>query len=77
MTDNINDINENEVAPEQPTEETPVKGMKDKDVTTVSKKQTVMKVFVQIGLYAFLVLMALIVLFPFYWMLIYSVKSVE
>ena len=72
MTDNINDINENKIAPEQP-----VKESKEKDVSAVSKKQTVVKVFVQIGLYTFLVVMALIVLFPFYWMLISSVKSIE
>ncbi|MDE6059295.1 MAG: carbohydrate ABC transporter permease [Clostridia bacterium] len=51
--------------------------MKKKDVEAVSKKQVVGKVFVQIGLYAFLIVMALIVLFPFYWMLISSLKTVN
>ncbi|MDE6029301.1 MAG: carbohydrate ABC transporter permease [Clostridiales bacterium] len=51
--------------------------MKKRDVDAVSKKQTVGKVFVQIGLYAFLGIMAIIVLFPFYWMLISSVKTVS
>ena len=50
--------------------------MKRKDVDAVSKKQTVGKVFVQIGLYTFLTVMAIIVLFPFYWMLISSVKTI-
>ena len=70
MTDNIKDINA-EVTPEQPQ-----KTMKEKDINTVSKKQTVMKVIVQIALYGFLTFMAIIVLFPFYWMLISSVKSI-
>ena len=35
------------------------------------------KVLFYVGVYAFLILMALIVLFPFYWMLISSVKSLD
>ncbi len=45
------------------------------DVAKASKKQKVLKVFVYIGLYTFLTVMAVIVLFPFYWMLISSVKT--
>ena len=41
--------------------------MKEKDMQQVTAKQRVMKVLVQIGLYAFLGVMALIVIFPFYW----------
>lgn len=52
-----------------------LKVMTKKDIQSVSKKQTVGKVFVQIGLYAFLILMAIGVLFPFYWMLISSLKT--
>ena len=51
-------------------------GMKEKDIKTVTKRQTVMKVFVQIGIYTFLTLIAITVLFPFYWMLISSLKSI-
>ncbi len=51
--------------------------MKEKDIQKVSKKQKVTKVLVQIALYAFLGVMALVVLFPFYFMLISSVKSVQ
>ncbi|MBR2342913.1 MAG: carbohydrate ABC transporter permease [Clostridia bacterium] len=43
----------------------------------VTAKQRVVKVLVQVALYTFLITMALIVLFPFYWMLISSVKSLE
>lgn len=53
------------------------KVMKENDINTVTKKQTVVKVFVQIALYLFLGIMALVVLFPFYWMLISSVKTVD
>ncbi|MBQ8359204.1 MAG: carbohydrate ABC transporter permease [Oscillospiraceae bacterium] len=41
----------------------------------VSAKQSVMKVLAKIMVYAFLLVMALIVLFPFYWMVISSLKS--
>ena len=50
--------------------------MTEKDIDTVSKKQKIVKIAVQVMLYAFLTIMALIVLFPFYWMLISSVKSI-
>ncbi len=50
--------------------------MQERDIKQVSKKQAVVKVLVQIGLYAFLGIMALIVLFPFYWMIISSLKEV-
>ena len=66
-------IKVNEVAPEQSSPQ----GMKEKDINNVSKKQTVMKIIVQVALYAFLVIMAVIVLFPFYWMLISSVKTIS
>ncbi|MBQ8319335.1 MAG: carbohydrate ABC transporter permease [Clostridia bacterium] len=41
----------------------------------VSTKQRIVKIAVQTGLYVFLGFMAIVVLFPFYWMLISSVKS--
>ena len=43
----------------------------------ISARQKVVKAIVLVGVYAFLLLMALIVLFPFYWMLISSVKTLE
>ncbi len=51
--------------------------MHEKNMQQVSKKQKVTKVLVQVALYAFLGFMALMVLFPFYFMLISSVKSVK
>ena len=68
MSENI----KTEVAPEKPE-----KVMKEKDISSVSKKQKVMKIIVQIALYTFLTVMAVIVLFPFYWMLISSVKTIN
>ena len=55
-----------------------VKGvMHEKNMKQVSTAQKVTKICVQAGLYIFLGLMALIILFPFYFMLISSVKSME
>ncbi len=46
-------------------------------IQNISKKQKIWKILVQIALYAFLTIMAVIVLFPFYWMLISSLKTVK
>ncbi len=51
--------------------------MHARDVQKTSSRQMVMKALVQTLTYVFLVIMALIVLFPFYWMLISSVKSLD
>lgn len=53
------------------------KVMKSQDISAVTKKQSVVKVLVQVALYVFLGIMAIIVLFPFYWMLISSVKTID
>ena len=51
--------------------------MQAKDLQRVSSTQRVMGILVKTGTYLFLGVMALIVLFPFYWMIISSLKSVE
>lgn len=51
--------------------------MREKDMHKVTSKQRVLKILSQVFLYAFLLIMAFIVIFPFYWMLISSVKSVS
>jgi len=51
--------------------------MQERNMQQISARQKVVKTVVMIGVYAFLFLMALIVLFPFYWMLISSVKTLE
>ena len=49
--------------------------MHEKDIQKTSLRQNIVFTFVQVFLYVFLLLMALIVLFPFYWMIISSLKS--
>ncbi|MBQ1208195.1 MAG: carbohydrate ABC transporter permease [Lachnospiraceae bacterium] len=51
--------------------------MHEKDITKEKSRQKVVKLFVQVMVYAFLVAMAIIVLFPFYWMIISSLKTLD
>ena len=51
--------------------------MVEKDLQKVTTKQRIVKVLVKVLIYGFLIFMAIIVLFPFYWMLISSLKSTE
>ncbi len=62
------------VVPETQTEPTKMVGMHEKDMKSVSQKQMIAKIFVQIGLYLFLGIMAFIVVFPFLWMIATSLK---
>ena len=54
-----------------------MKTMHQKDMAKVTASERVTKVVVQVLLYAFLILMAIIVLFPFYWMINSSLKSID
>lgn len=49
--------------------------MAERKMEKVKKRQRIAKVIGKIGVYAFLIAMALIVLFPFYWMIISSLKT--
>ncbi len=49
--------------------------MHEKNMQKVTAAQTVTKILVQFFLYAFLIIMALIIVFPFYWMIISSLKN--
>ena len=51
--------------------------MKERDMAKVTARQKVVRTIVQVLLYLFLGIMALIVLFPFYWMIISSLKSLD
>ena len=51
--------------------------MHAKDLKEQSSRQKIGKVLYIAGTYLFLMIMALIVLFPFYWMIISSLKSLE
>ena len=52
-----------------------MKTMTAKDLQQVSAGARIGGTFVKIGTYAFLIAMAIIVLFPFYWMIISSLKT--
>ena len=49
--------------------------MTEKDVKQVAVRQRITKIAVQTMLYLFLGFMALIIIFPFYWMIISSLKT--
>ena len=49
--------------------------MQERDMQKVTSRQKVVKVLIQIALYLFLGIMAIIILFPFYWMIISSLKD--
>ena len=51
--------------------------MKERNIQRLSASQRIVKFGVKFFTYAFLILMAVIVLFPFYWMVISSLKSLE
>ena len=51
--------------------------MHAKDLQQVSLQSKIMKGIVKFFTYAFLIVMAIIVLFPFYWMIISSLKSLD
>ena len=51
--------------------------MQEQDLQQVSEQQRVFQILVKAGTYLFLGVMALIVLFPFYWMIISSLKTLE
>lgn len=51
--------------------------MKSKRTTHAAARQTTMKVFGYTFTYVFLILVAIVVLFPFYWMIISSLKTTD
>ena len=51
--------------------------MIEKNMEQVTKRQAFVRVLVKILVYTFLIIMALIILFPFYWMINSSLKSLE
>ena len=56
---------------------TNTKLLQEKNLQQVSFQQKVGKFLVKFAIYAFLIFMALVVLFPFYWMIISSLKSLN
>ena len=53
------------------------KVMKEQNIQIVSARQRVIRFLVKFFTYAFLILMAVVVLFPFYWMIISSLKTLD
>ena len=53
------------------------KVMRAQDLQKVNTANKVSKILVKVGVYTFLGIMALIVLFPFYWMIISSLKTLQ
>ena len=51
--------------------------MHAKNLQNVKTSQKIMKILVQVAIYLFLGFMALVVLFPFYWMIISSLKDLD
>ena len=51
--------------------------MHEKNLATVTATQKIVQILVKILVYAFLIAMALIVLFPFYWMINSSLKTLD
>ena len=49
--------------------------MTEQDMKKVTSRQRIVKISVQVMLYLFLGIMALVVVFPFYWMIISSLKT--
>ncbi len=54
-----------------------IKVMKQRDMQQVTAQQRVVKIVVKVITYIFLFTMALIVIFPFYWMIISSLKTLD
>ena len=54
-----------------------IKIMQERNIEKVNQRQRITKILVKTMLYAFLILMAIIIIFPFYFMLISSVKTLE
>ena len=51
--------------------------MKEKDMKVVGAKSRVVGIVAKVLVYAFLIIMALVVLFPFYWMINSSLKTLD
>lgn len=51
--------------------------MAEQNVDKVAKRQRVVRIITQVLLYTFLTIMALVVIFPFYWMIISSLKTLD
>ena len=60
-----------------PSNNSSLQVMKERNMKDVNRTAKFMKVLGYIAVYAFLIVMAIIIIFPFYWMIISSLKSYE
>ncbi len=90
MDNNVNEVlpeEETVETPVTPSAEEPVEGtetsdlakgvMHEKDLQKVTNRQKTVKICVLTGTYLFLTLIAVVMLLPFYWMLMSSVKTID
>ncbi len=70
MSENVTTVNNVETSGE-------IKVMKEIDMKKATTRQRVVKILVQVLLYTFLIAMAIIVVFPFYFMIMSSLKSAD
>lgn len=54
-----------------------IKTMRERDMQKVTSQQRILKTLGLVGVYTFLIIMAIIVIFPFYWMIISSLKEMD
>lgn len=59
------------------SENSNMKVMHERDMKKVTSAQKVTKILSQVLIYAFLIIMAIVIIFPFYWMIISSLKSLS
>ena len=79
--ENTSAVNENAVtenaAVETVAQDSTLRVMHNRDLEKVSTKAKVWRIISNILIYAFLIFIAIIVLFPFYWMIISSLKDLD
>ena len=72
----LNEVDNNTPEADKPVTDTIVT-MKERDMNKMTRKQAITKIVTTTFVYLFLGFIALLVLFPFYWMIISSLKDVE
>ena len=77
MNENIIEKELNEVDDNTPKTPEKIVTMKERDMNKMTRKQLITKIITTTLVYLFLGFIAVIVLFPFYWMIISSLKDVE
>ncbi|MBE6532926.1 MAG: carbohydrate ABC transporter permease [Ruminococcaceae bacterium] len=73
----MSEVNSNSNINEAVTPSKTITTMVERDMKKVSNAQLVKKILSNVAIYLFLIAIAIIVLFPFYWMIISSLKSLE